>query len=236
MLVSRLPIEPFLSQHGAKLVHKVNPPDPTQSVVPYRDLGLPLQLRVQYELQQDGDFHRYARVDLIGSFESFEACSSALTAAELALRKNPAPGAHLSQPVGEKAQSVFVTAMSVPLGWVATQWDVDSRSVVNITDSWHVMKEGFVVRQVAAVSRSIFVTTFGEGHNLAGLFAWANGTYGGGGFKDLDYLVSRELSREKGFLPLPLRSPNGAFVTYWTGKQEEVFRKSQIIPNPMIVL
>ncbi|MGI4795770.1 MAG: hypothetical protein ACRYG8_17200 [Janthinobacterium lividum] len=117
-------------------------------------------------------------------------------------------------------KTAFVTAKGVPMGWITTQWDPTSRSVVNITGTLHLMRTGFVVRQVATAGRNVFVTTFGEGSNLTHQFAWANGTWGGGGFKSLDYLISRNLSGEKGFMSAPARPPGGAQVTYWNGERE----------------
>lgn len=230
---SRLPTATILALNGAKLVSSVNPADPTNGVVPYRDVGLPLEFRTLYESNQDSDFHRYARVDLIGTFDTAQSCAAALPAAETALRTHPAPGVETAQPVDQKPQFKFVTAKSVPMGWITTRWDAPSRSIVNVTTPAHLMRDGFVVRQVAAVGRNMFVTTFGEGSNIIHLLAWANGTWGGGGFKDLDYLISRGISGEKNFQATPGTPPNGAEVTYWTGAREQQFQAQQMPYSPI---
>ncbi len=233
---SKLPMVSVLAMHGAQLVDSINPPDPTRGAVPYRNVGLPLLLSTQAESHRDPTFHRYARVDLIASFDTPQACQAAKPAAEGQLRMNPAPAVSLSQPVSVEPSNHFVWAKDVPLGWILTQWDPTSRSVVNTT-AIHLMARGFVVRQVAMVGLSLFVTTFGEGNNFTHQFAWMNGSFGGGGFKDLDVRISRGVSGEKGFQSAPAAAPSGAYVTYWSGaKQTEEVRARQPLPPGPFVL
>ena len=171
-------------------------------------------------------FHRYAYVDQIGCFNSEETANTALEAAEARLRENPAPGAQVIGGIGKEEAYLGVSVDNFAgytwLGHIYAHWDDVSHSIINRTASDHRYKWGFVVRQAAAVSRSIYVTTFGEGINRPadGPFegkwqqALKNGTLGYHGFLKSDLRMYRLMQTMAGFLSRPLPRASGADTMY----------------------
>ncbi len=214
----RMPREAVLSHAGVRLVATKNDGDPTKGRVAFRatgDVGLILS-EPRYANSKVHDFHRYAQVDLVGSFATGDDAQAAVPDAERYMRLNPGPDIELTEPVGETRQRRIVYALFIRLGPILTHWDPESRSVINETTPKHEMRNGFVIRQVARVERNLFVTTFGEGVNSTAPRAYLNGTLGPMPFHGMDVAINRKLAaaKAKGFLESGADGPPGSDTAY----------------------
>lgn len=213
MIIARLtPPAIVMRRAGITPVKAVNSADPTNGLVPLRTNGEVAEMMVQYDRPDKSTFHRYAGVSLVGSFTSREAASKAVPLAERSIRLNPGPGIHWPEPIDEKGRDGFILIFEIgPTGWVHSNWDPISRSVVNETLEAHLFRKGFVARQVSMVGCNVYVTTFGEGINDDEARAWANGTYGPSGFSGLDTVVSLNIMGCDGFLKTSPAVPDSIF-------------------------
>ena len=216
IVAAHLPREAMMAHAGITPIATKNTGDPTNGRVPLRVTGEVFKEMTNPEFSNSKvrNFHRYASVDLVGSFDTEEQAASALAVAENQLRLNPAPGVRLTEPVDKAViKRVFLSGF-YRLGHVVTRWDAVSKSVINITTPDHEMRDGFVVRQVTALDRNIYVTTYGEGVNTSSLLAWANGTFGPNPFFDMDEHINDTLTSATGFRRVALPGVPGSVSAY----------------------
>ena len=202
MIVSlRMPRSALMAQAGIVPVATKNNGDPTAGRVPLRNIGdvLAEMTLPEFADSKVRNFHRYASVDLIGSFDTEANASSAAVLAERQLRLNPAPGVLLPDPLDKALNKDVYLGGIFYLGTIVTHWDSVSRSVINVTTPNHDMRDGFVVRQVTALGRNVYVTTYGEGVNTGPLHAWANGTFGPNPCFEMDEDISAMQASAPGF-------------------------------------
>lgn len=213
------PLVTETSRNGLVLVNAVNDVSVVLKAVPLRLSGDVRGLILGYaQPGHSGFFHRYACSVLVGSFQDEAAAETAKAEAEHYLRTHPAPGVKFAQPITATYQVAYVFAFTViPLGHINTYWDEVSRSVINKTLPDHQMHDGFVVRQIAQVGRSVFVSTYGEGDNTDPARAYVNGTIGTDGFRVMDQRIYRDMTHQGGFLSSPLQRPSGTQSAYESG-------------------
>lgn len=226
MIVSaRMPREALLAHAGIMPVATKNNGDPTSGRVPLRmtEDVLKEMSRPRYANTKVRNFHRYASVDLVGSFESAGGAAGATPAAERRIRLNPAPGVTLREPVSTTQQRDVYLAGVYWLGTVMTHWDATSRSIINETTPNHEMRDGFVIRQVTALDRNIYVMTYGEGVNVGPLHAWTNGTFGPNPFFGMDQQVNDRLAGLPGFRTIAFPGVPGSVDAYQSGDQVLIF-------------
>lgn len=216
IISSALPRQVALRYAGVVLVATKNDGNPTKGAVAFRQVGDVASLLSDplYSNSKVRNFHRYAQVDIVGSYDTVDHAEAGLPEAERLLRLNPGPDVNLAEPLGAERQRRIVYALFLRLGPILTHWDLESRSVINETTPKHEMRAGFVVRQVARVDRNVYVTTFGEGVNTTDVRAYANGTLGPMPFFGMDVAVNKGLAKTTGFLSSALPGVSGSASAY----------------------